>query len=77
MDAINLTDVKAHLSELVDRAESGETIEIVRRGKSVARLGPMDRKLKKIDVAELRALTDRQPMQKSGIVREMRDSARY
>lgn len=38
MDRINLADAKAHLSELVTRAERGEEIEIVRRGKGVARL---------------------------------------
>lgn len=38
MDRVNLADAKAHLSELVTRAERGEEIEIVRRGRSVARL---------------------------------------
>ena len=38
MDAINLADAKAHLSELVDRVEAGESIDITRRGKPVARL---------------------------------------
>ena len=33
MDAINLADAKAHLSELVDRVEAGDTIEIT-TGKS-------------------------------------------
>ena len=32
MDAINLADVKAHLSELVDRVEAGDSIDITRRG---------------------------------------------
>ena len=36
MDAINLADAKAHLSELVAKAESGATICITRRGKPVA-----------------------------------------
>ena len=38
MDAINLADAKAHLSELVDRVEAGDSIDITRRGKPVARL---------------------------------------
>lgn len=38
MDAIRLADAKARLSELVDRVEAGESIDITRRGKPVARL---------------------------------------
>ena len=37
-----LTDAKARLSEVVDRAEAGETIEITRRGKVVAKVAPPD-----------------------------------
>src|SRR3546814_5158991 len=33
MDAINLADAKARLSELVDRVEAGDSIDITRRGK--------------------------------------------
>jgi len=35
-------DAKTHLSELLDRAEKGETITITRHGKPVARLVPAD-----------------------------------
>lgn len=38
MPPINLYDAKAHLSELVARAEAGEEIVIARNGKPVARL---------------------------------------
>ena len=38
MDAIGLADAKAHLGELVDRVEAGDSIDITRRGKPVARL---------------------------------------
>ncbi len=31
MDSINLADAKAHLSELVDRVEGGDSIDITRR----------------------------------------------
>jgi hypothetical protein len=37
MDAINLADAKAQVSELVDRVEAGDSIDITRRGKPVAR----------------------------------------
>jgi prevent-host-death family protein len=30
MDAVNLADAKAHLSELVDRVEAGASIDIIR-----------------------------------------------
>ena len=77
MDAISFTEAKAHLSELFDRAEAGETIEVTRRGKPVGRIVPPERKLQKIDVEALRAFTNSQPMQKADSVREMRDDARY
>jgi prevent-host-death family protein len=81
---MNLADVKAHLDELVDRAEAGESIEIMRDGRPVARLAPIENSTrptqaprKKVDVDALRRLTDSLPPQTEGIVREMRDSARY
>lgn len=36
METVNLADAKAHLSELVDRVEGGDSIAITRRGKPVA-----------------------------------------
>ena len=77
MDAVSFTEAKAHLSELFDRAEAGESIEVTRRGKPAGRIVPPERKKVPIDVDALRAFTDSQPMQKSDIVREMRDAARY
>lgn len=80
MDAINLADAKAHLSELVDRVEAGDSIDITRRGKPVARLTAVARPRKRIDVALLQSLTAAQPPQVEGaanLVRSMRDSDRY
>jgi prevent-host-death family protein len=77
MDSYSLAEAKAHLSELIDRAESGETVEITRRGKRAARLIPPEKTLKKVDVDALRRLTARLPMQKQSavdLIREMRDS---
>lgn len=37
---VGIFEAKTHLSDLVDRAERGETITITRRGKPVARLSP-------------------------------------
>lgn len=79
MDAINLADAKAHLSELVDRAEAGETIDIRRRGKTVARLSAAVRPRKKVDLKRLRELTAalRKQASSAKLVREMRDTDRY
>ncbi|WP_286750314.1 type II toxin-antitoxin system prevent-host-death family antitoxin [Sphingopyxis sp. SCN 67-31] len=80
MDGINLADAKAHLSELVERAAAGDTVEILRRGKPVARLTPANRPRKRINLDALRALTASMPLQKTSaedFVREMRDADRY
>jgi prevent-host-death family protein len=80
MDSYSLADAKAHLSELINRVENGETVEITRRGKLVARLTPPGRQLKKVDVDALRRLTARHTLQRQGageFIREMRDADRY
>jgi prevent-host-death family protein len=80
MDAINLADAKARLSELVDRVEAGDSIDITRRGKPVARLTSVARPRKRIDIAMLQALTAAMPTQAEGaadLVRSMRDGDRY
>ena len=80
MDKISLADAKAHLSELVDRVEAGDTIDITRRGKPVARLAAATRSRKRIDRAMLRALTAAmapQTEKAADLVRSMRDSDRY
>ncbi len=77
MDSYSLADAKAHLSELIDRVEAGETVEITRRGKLVARIIPPERKLKPVDIDRLKALTDSLPFSKQSsvdLIREMRDS---
>lgn len=56
MDAVNLSEAKAHLSELVDRAEAGEEVTILRRGRAVAKLVPADGPRKGIDLEVLRTL---------------------
>ena len=39
--SVSLVDAKAHLSELVSRAQAGEEIVITRHGQPVARLAPV------------------------------------
>jgi prevent-host-death family protein len=80
MGAINLADAKAHLSELVDRVEAGDSIDITRRGKPVARLTAIAKARKPINAALLQSLTMSMPRQNQSapdLVRAMRDSDRY
>lgn len=77
MDGINLSDAKARLSDLVDRAASGEEVTILRRGKAVARIVGIEKPRKPLNVSALRAHTSRmKPSEATGveILREMRDS---
>lgn len=79
MERINLADAKARLSEIVDRVEAGESIEITRRGKPVAKIGPTEREreLKPVDVEALRKLRGTMPFQQESaadLIRKMRDS---
>jgi prevent-host-death family protein len=79
VDPINLADAKAHLSELVDRVEAGDSIDITRRGKPVARLTAVARPRQRIDAALLRSLTASMPPQgenAADLVRSMRDGDR-
>jgi len=80
MDDVTLADAKARLSELVERAASGESIRITRRGKPVAELSGAARKRKPIDLAALRALTESLPEEPEPArdwLRAARDAERY
>lgn len=80
MNSVNLADAKAHLSELVDRVEAGDSVEITRRGKPVARLSAVAKPRQRIDAALLQSLTATMPLQAEGaadLVRSMRDGDRY
>ena len=80
MEAISLADAKAHLSELVDRVEAGDSIDITRRGKPVARLTAVAKPRKRVDETLLRALTATMPPEAGSaadLVRSMRDGDRY
>jgi prevent-host-death family protein len=80
VEAINLADAKAHLSELVSRVEAGDSIDITRRGKPVARLTAASRPRKRIEAALLQSLTATMPPQHqdaADLVRSMREGDRY
>lgn len=80
MDVINLADAKAHLSRLVEQVEAGDSIDITRRGKPVARLTSVIKPRKPIDASMLNAVTESTPPQRetaADLVRSMRDGDRY
>ena len=80
MDSYSLAEAKTHLSALIERVDAGETVEITRRGKPIANIVPVARKLKKVDVDALERLAARLPYQEQSagdFIREMRDDARY
>jgi prevent-host-death family protein len=80
MKTVNLAVAKAQLSALVELAANGEPVCITRRGKPVAQITAISQPRKRIDVAALRALTDRMPVQAESagdFVRRMRDEDRY
>jgi prevent-host-death family protein len=63
MDEVTVAEAKAHLSELIERAERGVPVRITRRGKLVARITGVERRPKPIDLNALRAVTASQPAQ--------------
>ncbi len=80
MRRVSLAEAKAHLSELLDLVATGEEICITRRGKPVAQITAASRPRRPIDVAALRAMTDRMTLQVESagdFVRRMRDEDRY
>ena len=80
MDDISLAQAKIHLGALVERARLGETINIIRHGKQVARLVPAEPQRQKIDVAKLKAMTSkmqRQAEPTEDFIESLRDDARY
>jgi len=80
MATISLAEAKAHLSELIDRVEGGESIEISRRGKPVARLTAPATPRKPVDATRLQSLTAAmrpQSQSAADLIRAMREGDRY
>ena len=79
MASIPLAEAKAKLSSLVERAEAGETVEITRRGRPVAKLVPTESPREPFDWAALDAFVATLPPQEDSgeFVRKMRDDYRY
>lgn len=77
MATVTLVEAKAHLSELLDRVESGEEVTITRHGKPSAKLTAAAKKNKKpLDLkrlAELRASLPPWSTPSVEIIRQLRD----
>ncbi len=77
MTTVNIAAAKAHLSELVSKAEQGETIEIERHGKPVARLMPAEQPREPIDFAWLDSVINQMQKTEADGTRRLRDEDRY
>ena len=73
---VSLADAKANLSALVNRAEAGETVEIMRHGKPAARLVPVNA-LQPIDFDWLDSIIQTIPRTQADGVMLLRDEERY
>ncbi len=76
MTKVSLAEAKAHLSELVNKAEAGEIVEIMRHGKPAARLVPVET-LEPIDIDWLRSVIEKLPETKSDTMDILRADERY
>ena len=74
MAAINLAEAKAHLSELVSKAENGEETIIMRRGEPVARLVPIAAPKKSLrSLSAFRATLPKARKSSTALIRKLRD----
>jgi prevent-host-death family protein len=74
VDAVNLADARARLSELVSKAESGEETIIMRRGRPVARIVPIILPKKAFrSLAEFRATLFKARKSSADLIRQLRD----
>ena len=79
MDTVNIREARRRLSKLVDAAERGEAVVITRRGKKVARLGPVESKARKglPDLSAFRASIRVKGKPLSRVVIDGRSEARH
>ncbi len=75
---VNVKQARANISTLLDKTLNGEEIMIVRRGKKVARLVPLENEVKRLpDLSEFRNSIVRQGKSLSQAVRDNRNEERY
>ena len=76
MVTVNLTQAKAHLSELLDKVEAGEDVIITRHGRAVARLHSASHPKQPLMLDELAAFRATMPPLRrpsADLLREVRD----
>ena len=76
METVSLAEAKAHLSQLIDKVESGEEIVITRHGRAVARVAPVEQPKKPLDLDALAEARKRLPPWRGSsakLLRKLRD----
>jgi antitoxin (DNA-binding transcriptional repressor) of toxin-antitoxin stability system len=63
MDSIPLAEAHAHLSDLIDQIQAGDTTDVTPRGKPVARLTAVTQPRKPVVLAMLQSVTAAIPPQ--------------
>lgn len=72
--SVTVAEAKARLTEILYRVEAGEEIMITRRGKPVARIAAVRKKLKPLEpLASFRATMPRSKISSVKLIRQMRD----
>ena len=77
MQVISLAHAKAHLSELLNAAESGEEVVIIRHGRPIARVVPANLPKERIPLQRLATLRQQIPTWKGSsvaLLRTLRDA---
>lgn len=78
MEQVSVKDVRNNLREYLDRAEAGEEIIVLRRGKEVARIVPPRRESKRFpDLTEFRKSIKLKGESASETLIRMRRESRY
>ena len=77
MTTVSIATAKERLSDLIAKAEQGETIEIERHGKAVARLVPADQAREAIDFVWLDSVIRQMPQTADSGIRRLHDEDRY
>ena len=77
MVTVTLVEAKAHLSELLDKVESGEEVVITRHGRPVARMSALPQSKRPLrSLASFRAKMPRLRKPSAILLRELRDAGR-
>ncbi len=75
---VNVKEARANISGLLDKTLNGEVIMIVRRGKKVARLVPLENDSQRLpDLSDFRSSIVRHGQSLSQAVIESRNEERY